>query len=584
MSELRFVARFENNKDEQIVLLTLLRAYAVALQKKIQLPSTTFIDEIAGMLDVSRSRARDIGDEFVKKEFKVAKFDLKKTEDLYLGMYNATINTGNVINIENIKRRVENFGFIEDTIDGIKINPVKMTMRYGRFKKSYEYTSEYGSKNIAQNKENTTLQIILKLKKGNVTKGASFNFYKSGRIRFSGGYFDGDVSEPRALVKYISKFYFNIDGRIPIDINNNTIDIKLGCSVLIFELYSILNSSEGTASFENYLLKGTFEPERNKFITKQRKHSPFLYVTLKKKNSKDKFGLVISKSGSVVVEGAKNVRETIQLVDRFLNALKESGLLVNPRARNLKPKPKPTKLARRYNMKPAPEITRRGTSCPMARRPNPYGFQGQCPKPRHYVRPNPQGQPCCYKIPKSTAYLQNKVKERFNRANVKVPAGARKLFGFGNNTNNKANNVSRSNINVEIVYNKSIGKNKKNPVGLKINSRQCLRYSKVSLVDIARRKGIQLPKKITKPIICDLLSKLVKSPSPPKRKSKTPSPPKKNKGKAPMPAPVRRRSSTPSPNRPGPSRPRRWGNTPSPNSSNNENFSNIMNFARRLAR
>ena len=612
MSELKFVSKYENNKDEQVILLTLLRAYAVALQKKIQLPATTFLDEISGMLDISRSRARDIGDEFVKKEFKIAKFDLKKTEELYLGMYNATLNTGSVIDLQAIKRRVENLGFIEDTIDGVTIKPVKMTMRYGRFKKSYEYTSEYGSKNINQNKENTTLQFILKLKKGNVTKGASFNIYKSGRIRFSGGYIDGDISEPKSLVKYISKLYFNIDGRIPININNNTIDIKLGCSVLIYELYTILNSAGGVASFENSNITGTFEPERNKFIVKQRKHSPFLYVTLKNKNSNDKIVLVISKSGSVMIEGAKNVRETIQLVNKFLNALKESGLLVNPRVRNLKPKPKPTKLARRYNMKPAPDITRRGTSCPMVRRPNPYGFQGKCSQPKHYVRPNPQGQPCCYKIPRSTSYLQNKVKERFNRANIKIPANARKLFGFGNNTNNKANNVSRSNVNVEIIFNRRKGKNGINPVGLKINSRQCLRYSKVALVDIAKRKGLQLPKKTTKPIICDMLSKMIKtpspppapkrkskSPSPPKRKSKSPSPPKKkNKGKAPMrrsntpspnrpgPSQPKRRGNTPSPNRPGPSQPKRWGNTPSPNSSNsnNDNFSNIMDFARKLAR
>jgi hypothetical protein len=574
MSEFKFVAKYQNNKEEQRILLTLLRAYAVALQKKIKLPATTFLDEIAGLLDISRSRAKDIGDEFVKKEFKVTKFDLKKTEEIYLGMYNAKINTGSVINLENIKQRVENIGFIEDTIDGIKIKPVKMTMRYGRFQKSYEYTEEYGSKQLFKNKDNTLLQFILKLQKGKVVKGASFSIHKSGRIRFSGGYFDGDESEPSALVKYISKIYFKIDGRHPIDINNNTIDIKLGCSVLIYELYAILNSAEGIASFENYALTAKFEPERRRFIVKTRKLSPFLYIAMKHKESKDKIGLIISKSGSVIVEGARNVRETMKLVNKFLNALKESGLLVNPRVRNLKIKPNPTKLARRYDMKPSPDITRRGTSCPVGRRPTPYSFQGACAKPRHYVRPNPQGQPCCFKIPKSTEYMQNKINARYKRANVKVPEGVRRMFGIGQNTNNKANNVSRSNINVEIVFNKRIGKNKKNPVGLKINSRQCLRYSKVALVDIATRKGIHLPKKVTKPILCDLLSKLTRSP--PKRRSSTP------KKKAVAPA---RRSSTPNRNIAGPSRPvKRWGNTPSPNSSNNENFSNILNFAKKLAR
>jgi hypothetical protein len=42
-------------------------------------------------------------------------------------------------------------------------------------------------------------------------------------------------------------------------------------------------------------------------------------------------------------------------------------------------------------------------------------------------------------------------------------------------------------------------------VGDKIDSRQCLRYTKVALVDIARRLRLKLPLKVTKPILCDLI-------------------------------------------------------------------------------
>ena len=622
MSELNFVRRFENDKDEQKVLLTLLRSYAVAEQKKIKLPSVTFLDEISGQLDISRSRAKDIADDFKRKHFKVANFNLNKSESLYLGMYNATIDTGNVINIDAVKRKVQENGFKEEEIDGIKIKAVKFNTRYGRFKKAFEYTQEYGSKNITNKEDVTTAQFILKMQKGNQVQGASFNIYKTGRIRFSGGYFDGGMDEPKALVKYISRNYQPIDAGLPVILNNNTFEIKVGATIKLIELYTIFNVVKGLATFEDFTIETTFEPERNRFITKQRKNSPFLYVTLSNKNRKDKLGLVISRGGNIIVEGAKNVRTAVATVNRFLTAIKESGLMTRVAGRNLKVSPKKTKLARRVNMKPAPDITRRGTSCPLARRPNPYGFQGVCPpqlKGKHYVRPNPQGQPCCYRVPKSTAYINQKVENRYRRANVKVPNMVRQTFGFGQNTNNKANNVGRTNTNMNIYFNKSLSRNGVNPVGLKIGSRQCSRFSKVALVDIAKRKGISLPKKVTKPILCDLLSKVaveVNSNDPMPRLNqngrviigkqvcesykkstltryartlgitvnKEMSKPdickaikRKVKGKSP---PKRK---TPTPNRAGPSKVR--SRTPSPNSNtnaNNENFSNLMNFAKRL--
>jgi hypothetical protein len=112
--------------------------------------------------------------------------------------------------------------------------------------------------------------------------------------------------------------------------------------------------------------------------------------------------------------------------------------------------------------------------------------------------------------------------------------------------------VGRSSLdNLFITFDKKVGKNKRNPVGLKIGSRQCSRYSKVALVDIAHRKGIELPKKVTKPILCEILAKFAQSPRP-RRRSPTP------------PSPPRARSASRSA------------------SANNSNMNNIMNFARQL--
>ena len=642
MSELNFVKKYENNKEEQKVLLTLLRAYAVASKKKLNIPSITFLDEISGQLDISRSKAREMAEEYIKKHFRISNFNLKKTESLYLGMYNAISDTGSVANLNSIKNDVIQKGFIEDTIRGFTIKPVKFDMRYGKFKKSFEFTQEYGAKNFGSNKQsNTNVQFILKITKGNETKGASFNVYESGRIRFSGGYLQGSLSEPRVLLDYISKHYFKMSDKLAISINNTTAEIKINSKIRILELYTIFNSGNGISSFKGYNISATFEPERNKFITKQKKNSPFLYISFKKEN--EKFTLVISPQGGIIIEGAANIQRIVEVTNDFLEALKESGLIIKSSVnKSTIVSPKKTKLVRRLNMKPAPEVTRRGTSCPVNRRPNPYGFQGACPKPKHYVRPNPQGQPCCYKIPKSTAYIQNKVENRYNKANVKVPQGVRKTFGFGQNTNTKQENVSRNNVNYNIYFDKSVGRGGSN-VGLKIGSRQCLRFSKVALVDIAKRKGLQLPKKLTKPILCDLLSKLAvninaSDPIPriqngqvvigkrvcstykrttlvkiartlgvsvnktmskeeicqklkPKRKSpikKLPENLMKNikKGKTVLKS-IKRKSPSPGPSKTSPSPNKKKSPTPpkrkspSPN-SNDENFSNLMNFAKKL--
>jgi TATA-box binding protein (TBP) (component of TFIID and TFIIIB) len=520
MSELNFVKRFENNKNEQQILLNLLRAYAIAKKGNFKLPSVLYLDEIGVQVNKSRSQAKNLADEYIKKHYKVKNFDVKTSVSPKLGMFNATCDLGKVVNLNNIKSSVERDGFSEKTINGYKIIATSFTMLYGRFKKSYEYTQEYGGHPI-NNETPTTVQFKMKITKDGVSQGASLNIYKSGRIRFSGGYFTGRPSEVKLTLKYISESFLNIPNDIEIAINNNTISLKTNAKINILLTYIIFSETKDLVSFDGYKLKSVFEPYRDRFIGKTKKDSPFLYINFKKED--DKFSLIVSKPGSLIIEGATNVQSSLNSTAKFLTALKNSGLIQQINKPNLNVNPKPTKLARRLIMKPAPEITRRGTSCPIPRRPSPYGFQGECSsqlKGKHYVRPNPQGQPCCYKVPKSTVYSQQKVENKYKRSNVKVPESVRKTFGFGANTNRKANNIGRSNMNFNIYFNRSTGRNKMNPVGLKIGSRQCLRYSKVALVDIARRKGLTLPKKLTKPILCDILSRHVSSTPSPNRKGK----------------------------------------------------------------
>jgi hypothetical protein len=91
------------------------------------------------------------------------------------------------------------------------------------------------------------------------------------------------------------------------------------------------------------------------------------------------------------------------------------------------------------------------------------------------------------------------VENAYRKAGVKVPTNVRKLFGIGHNTNNRPVNVA----NKKVVLNLKLRTNNKS--GFMINSRQCLRYTKVALVDIAHRLKIPLPSKLTKPVLCALI-------------------------------------------------------------------------------
>ena len=485
---------------------SLLQAYAIAQNAStgFRIPKVRILDVVAGNLNKTREDARTLAKKYITNTYsKINRnFKVHQPSDEYLGMYNATTDLGKLVNLSTIQKNVETNGLVSKLVNGYQIKAVKFTTRYGRFQKSFEYTEEYGSRVLKSNAPSPSgVEFILKISKGGVTKGASFTIYKTGRIRFSGGYVNGNTNEPNALLTYMQD-YLPSHGKLDVVINNVTSEIKLGVGVDIKGLYNLIDASGNLIRFRDYAIKATFEPERNAFITKQRKNSPFLYVSFDKE-----FTFVISSSGTISIEGASDVKKAVRVAMDFADSLKKAGLLKPGNKRSVRIAPTASKIARRANMKPAPEITRRGTTCPIGKRPVPYGFQGKCPDGM-YVAPNPQGQPCCYKIPLSLSYSKKKVMDAYSRANVKVPNNVRKLFGFGNNTNNKLNNVGRKMpMNLNMKYNKTVGKGGK-VVGFKIGSRQCSRYSKVALLDMVKRMGIQnVPSKTTVPILCDLLQK-----------------------------------------------------------------------------
>tara|TARA_B110000977_G_C11085266_1_gene494456 strand:- start:480 stop:2213 length:1734 start_codon:yes stop_codon:yes gene_type:complete len=415
-----------------------------------------------------------------------------KISPLSLGMFNATIDTGSVIDIIEILRVVLQKGLQESG----QVKCLKVSTIYGKFAKAFELTEEYGERVLKKVTPSSISGIEFILRANG--QGASVTIFKSGRIRFSGGYTTGTPQDMNSILDYMNTHYYSFTGRVDIKVNNNTTGFEINMGINRAGIFHILDSSvtKNLARFGEYDISAEFYPEREK--TKVKKKTPFLYI---KFSGPEKFSFVCSQQGTIMIEGTTNIRKSYDVARAFFERLKNFDLLLPESGRNIRnnavsPPKKTSKIARRSNMKPAPDVTRRGATCPPSKRPTPYSFQGKCPEPNHYVRPNQQGQPCCYRVPRRLAYMKSRVAKRYAKAGVRVPENVRRLFDIRNQTN-LPNNVSKNSPGVTTRVNKNSG--------FMIDSRQCSRYTKVSLVDIATRMGIVVPRVITKPKLCELI-------------------------------------------------------------------------------
>ena len=428
-------------------------------------------------------------DYFIPRQELLKKIDLK-ISPLSIGLYNATVDTKSTIDIKKIVAAIKQNGL--DSEDGIKVT--EFTARYGKFQTALSYTSEYGFVGD-ETKPFVSADFQLKITKGGNTRGASFSYYKTGKIRFSGGYLGVGTleSQMKELLDFFSKHYYKVPSSSEIKLNNVTSEFKVGFPLKTSLIYDVFSDTAVKSSIDGIDVVAKYTDKK------------FLYITFE-----DKFSIIIAGTGVVQIQGTTDVEDAYKTLKKFFEALKLNDFMVvsgnQAQNSNLK-KPKVTKIVKRLDNLPAPDITRRGTTCPIDRRPDPYGYTGKCSKSGCYIKPNPQGQPCCYAVPKSTEYSRNKVEDAYKKAGVKVPTHIRSLFGIGHATNNRPNNVAKKGLNLHV---RAYVNNKK---GFKVNTRQCLRYTKVALVDMATRLKIVLPTKITKPILCDLIKNASKLPN-----------------------------------------------------------------------
>lgn len=477
---------------------------AKTASSKFELPSLVYIRTLSDETGKPFNSLRDKALETLEKDFKPKVREIKGTplnqSDIYYGMYNAVVDLDRMIDMQTILDKVILDDFEDETISGINYSLLKVTGRRGKFVDLFELTSEYGFKKKSDGSPNS---LDFTIRMGN-EQGASVTIFSSGRIRFSGGYLQTNKDEPKLLLNFMKKF-IDIPNNVRINFNNVTCEFKMSMKPDLKNIFRLFDRAitKGLAKYDGVEVESEFAPERGIAIRRkpQKKQTPFLYL-----NFKNRFTLILSNSNIIQLEGKTNVITDVPFVKQFMEGLKNGLMLTGkPDTPVSSPiTPKATKIKKRADNLPAPEVTRRGATCPPGRRPKPYSFQGKCPSDGFYVRPNPQGQPCCYKIPKSITYSRPKIAMAYKKAGVKVPESVIKIFGVGMDTENLPENVSKGPVDIYTHFNKK--------AGFKIGTRQCSRYTKVGLMDIAKRMNIpNIPKFISKPNLCNLIRERAKT-------------------------------------------------------------------------
>ena len=421
--------------------------------------------------------------------------------DMELGLY--VMNTGPINKITNLNSFS---GLASVNIGDIKYTLVEVSGSDSRLKKVYSYTLEYDltfnrTKFNIPEVRHQSFKIKMTSKKGEEKYGLiSFNFVTKKAI-VRGGYFDcssktkfaGLSSQPANLLSALYKMKGK-NQSAPVLKRANTIASYRTGRKFDYKKFIKEKPSVGTNLALNIKNKGptrvfmTMEGGSKISIT----NNGVVQVFFKGDLSKDKLDKTF-----------KRVKKLTSDLSTYFGGVSKVVAVKS-------------KAAKRAVLQPGPNVTRRGTACPKDRRPDPYSFGGKCPKGFH-LRPNPQGQPCCYKNPKNTSQYRNKIQDIYRAAGVRMPNSVSNLFGISRNSPNKRINVTNNTVREPITMTKARVRQSNGTMKtintIKIGSRQCVRYPKAKIIDVLMRIGYAAPslEKKSKEDLCDIIAKVVKT-------------------------------------------------------------------------
>ena len=204
------------------------------------------------------------------------------------GMFNATANPPSEfqtsINLKNIlvKQPLPKTPIGE----GLYIDTREINGIYGRFVTGFTHTREYGRKGD-MNLDFFTVQLKLIVTNGTESKGATVNFYKNGKIRFSGGFIGTNITnQPELIRRFIVDNYSEKEAFLYSPFTYNNLSATFGVNGTIGELAPL-----ATKLLSKYKVAyATFNPEI----------SPFMYVTY----NQHKF--IFASSGNIQISGASS--------------------------------------------------------------------------------------------------------------------------------------------------------------------------------------------------------------------------------------------------------------------------------------
>jgi TATA-box binding protein (TBP) (component of TFIID and TFIIIB) len=270
------------------------------------------------------------------------------------GMFNATVNTdfGKQPRIDINKILMKKPVGKTSIGDGLYIDTTEIKGLYGQFKTGFSHTRAFGTKGDL-NKSFFSAQLMLKLSNNTETKGATVNFYRNGKIRFSGGFIgENIVRQPELIRKYIVDTYTDKESFLynPFEYNNLSGQFRING---VFRNLSVIASNARKYGMTDV----SYEPE----IT------PFLYAYF----GDTKF--IITSSGNIQISGAKSPSDLLNAYNigqRFVERLDTDGQInitgvftegVKKTTKDLamakakaKPGPKP-KLSPKPKVKPGPK-------------------------------------------------------------------------------------------------------------------------------------------------------------------------------------------------------------------------------------
>lgn len=332
-------------------------------------------------------------------------------------------------------------------------NVYEVTVRRGREIQAI-HTREYGYKKDVRNPTFDTL--VYRGTTG--TRAFAVIVYKSGKVTFTGGYPENATSmysAPRTIVNSIV----------------NVKNFKISSTTI--QLRTNLKVKKSWDDVQSFLARSyTLEYKPREVVTS------FISVKIPPETVR------IFKNGQFQITKVSSPQRALLAIAKvrtMIQSLVANGFYEQQGGGQVPEKRRQTVAQRRFTGNIAPSAQQRSTTCPKNRRPTPYSFGGEPIGPDYYIGANPQGLPCCYKIPKKIDYLRPKIIERFSELGIRIPQSTKRAFGILlNNANKPVNASNKEPESLPMFMNKGV---------LKIGTRQAKRWPMVKLIDIALKLG-----------------------------------------------------------------------------------------------